>query len=50
MPTLDEIRTVLYDHFPEWLTGMCLCGTAVPTYREWLDHVLAEMEADNDIQ
>lgn len=47
MPTLDQVRAVLYDHYPEWLTGTCLCGADVPVYQTWIDHVMSKMEGSN---
>lgn len=42
---LLDVRQTLYDHFPEYLSGSCLCGADVPTYQMWIDHVMSEMES-----
>lgn len=41
---LQQVRSVLAEHFPEWLSGYCYCEFEIPTYSTWLDHVMVEME------
>jgi hypothetical protein len=43
---LDRIRTVLAEHFPEWLGGTCSCGVEILTYEIWLDHIMATVETE----
>jgi hypothetical protein len=41
----DEAKEVLKQHFPEYLTGYCLCGMPIGTYGAWIDHVVEEIKA-----
>lgn len=44
--SLADVREVLKDHFPEYVSGYCLCGQPITTYMEWTDHVIRFMEPD----
>ena len=37
------VKTVLLQHFPEYVSQSCLCGMAIETYDIWVSHVLDEM-------
>lgn len=39
----DAVREVLKQHFPEYISGSCLCGEPIETYMAWIDHVAALM-------
>lgn len=39
----DAVREVLKQHFPEYISGNCLCGEPIETYMAWIDHVAALM-------
>lgn len=47
MPTLDQVRTVLYDHCPDFLSGTCQCSAEIPVYQVWIAHVCKELGAGN---
>jgi hypothetical protein len=36
----DQAKEILKQHFPEYLTGFCLCGMPIGTYNAWIDHAI----------
>lgn len=36
----DPMREVLLQHFPEYISASCMCGMGIPTYDQWIEHVL----------
>ena len=37
---VDTVRETLAQHFPEYVSGCCLCGLPVDTYQAWIDHII----------
>lgn len=42
----QQTAAVLRLHFPEYVTGFCLCGAEVETLVRWADHVAEVLHPD----
>lgn len=45
--SVDKVRDTLKEHFPEYLSGTCLCGFPVGTYMAWIEHVTGLLQPPN---
>lgn len=44
--TPEQVREILKQHFPEYLSGFCLCGSPIGTYMMWIDHIAHLLEPE----
>ena len=42
---MSGLSDVLAAHFPEYISGTCLCGIEVANYAVWIDHVTEAVRA-----